>query len=346
MSAQTSQRMVAFVCAVTLAAAACGSTSEAVTTASPQRPTSAPTTSEPPPRFEVTSNLVYHQGDDRFTGAAGLMDVVAPVAKGPWPTVVAYHGDPSSVGRPWMLPMAEDLADEGRVVFVPDWGHTEYAWQREVSLVEQFDLLVREVRCAVVFAKAHAADFGGDPDHITVYGYSAGGNAALMAGLADTEPLEACAEAGPSVVPQAVVSGDGDVLLGAGIWDSRLADEPEAFYGFTPWRFVDGSPRVPVQIVAVENTYGPFERSVGEDPYTSMVADRHTDIDLVGELLAMGLLDDGAFSVRDSNEWAYQELLDAGYDVEWVLLPDSNHLSISPEGRTLLIDTILQAERQ
>lgn len=318
-------------------------TTTTIVSSATTRPT---TSSQPSAAVEVASGLVYHQGDDRFTDAEATMDVVAPTGSGPWPVVVAFHGDPASVGKAWMLPMAKDIADRGRVVFIPDWGHTTFEWQSEGTLEAQWGLLVRETRCAVAYAQTHAAEYRGDSEHITLYGYSAGGNAALMAGFSDDEPLEGCSESGPGVTPQAVVSGDGDVLLGAGVWDSELAQEPEAFYAFTPWRRLNAFHEFPVYIAAVENSYGPFDRSLGSDPAASFLADRHIDIDLVGELSAMGLLADGSFSLRDSQEWAYQALLDAGYNAEWVLLPDSTHTSLSSESRALLIDTIVHAERE
>jgi predicted esterase len=294
---------------------------------------------------EVTSDLVYHQGDDRFNNAEGLVDVVAPTTRGPWPVVVAVHIH--NMGRLSMLPMARDIADRGRVVFVPGWGLPDPRWLEENSLEAEFDLWVREVGCAVVFAKSHAAEYGGDPDHITLFGHFAGANAALMAGLAEPEPLEACVETGPSVVPQAVVSWDGPLLAMPPGDDGQLAEEPEAFYAITPWRHLDGSHDFPVYIATAENSERQYERrSFGSDPAASFIADRHTDIDLVAELDEMGLLDDGRLSLRDSNEWAYQTFLDAGYDTELVLLPDSTPGSVSAEGRGLVIDTVVHAERE
>jgi acetyl esterase/lipase len=294
---------------------------------------------------ETTRDLPYHQGDDRFNNAEGLLDVVAPVGNGPWPVVVAFHGDPRFVGRSWMIPIATSIADSGRVVFVPEWGHPDLKWQADNSLTARFDILVEEVTCAVVFAKANAAEFGGDPEHITLYGYSAGANAALMAGLADAEPLAACAEPGPTVVPQAIVSGDGDLLLGAPDWDTYLKDELESFYAFAPWRYLDEADEFPIYVAATEDTPRPYyDREFGSDPTTSFLADRHTDIDLISELTAMGLLEDGGFSIRDGNQWAYETLLAAGYDTEWVLLPDSTHESLTPDATALLIDTIVHAE--
>lgn len=289
----------------------------------------------------VTNDLVYYQGDDRFVHSEGLVDVVAPTTGGPWPVVVAFHMHDMS--RSLMLPMAIDIADRGRVVFVPEWGHPDALWLAGNTLEARYDLYVREVRCAVAFAKSYAAEYGGDPDHITVFGQTFGANAAVMASLTDTEPLDTCVETSTGVVPQAVVSWDGIFLFDAPEWDALLVDEPEAFYAFTPWRHLDDSHDFAVHIVTAENS-GRYVRSLGSDPPASLVGNRHTDIDLVGDLDEMGFLYDGELSLRDSNQWAYQTLLDAGYDARLVLLPNSTPGSLSAEDRDLLIDTVVNAQ--
>ena len=133
---------------------------ETTTTVVSSTATQSASSSEASAVVKVTSGLVYHRGDDRFKNAEATMDVVAPTTTGgPWPVVVAFHGDPRSAGKSWMLPMATDIADQGRVVFVPDWGHTTAQWQSEASMEDQWDSLVRELRCAVVFAKSNSADY-------------------------------------------------------------------------------------------------------------------------------------------------------------------------------------------
>jgi len=302
---------------------------------------SSTTSSELAPAM-MASDLVYHQNDDRFVGD-GLVDVVARTTDGPVPVVVAFHIHDTS--RRTMLPMATDIAAEDRVVFVPEWGHPAGSWLARNTLEARYDLYVEEIRCAVAFAKAHAADYGGDPDHITVFGQFFGANAAMMASLADTDPLETCIETGPSVVPQAVVSLDGVYLLDAPDWDSLLTTEPEAFYAFTPWRYLDSSHEFPVH-VATSEISDVNERILGSDPPASVIGSRHVDIDLVGELYEMGLLEDGRLTLRDSNQWAYQTLLDAGYDARWVLLPDSTPGSPSAEALDLIIATVVHAEHE
>jgi acetyl esterase/lipase len=300
---------------------------------------------------DVVENLVYHEGDQRFLASEGLVDVVVPASGGPWPVVVVLHGDPRFAGKRWSMPMATELAQEGRLVFVPDWGHTSSEWESEATLQQQWDSLVAELRCALLFAEATAVEYGGDPDHVTVMGYSAGGNAALMTATSDMEPLERCAASGPVVDPQAVVSIEGDLLIGAPDWDQEFADNPDTFYSFAPWRNLDEDDRFPIHILAAEDTLGAERSLAGADPYTTFLADRHTDIDLIAELDAMGVLDDDTFSNQEAQHWAYQALLDAGYQATWALLTDSHHASagsrnwaMSDEAWQLTIDTVVNAE--
>jgi acetyl esterase/lipase len=320
------------------------------TTATTEAPTTAATSVavEPVVEVEVVPGVVYHSGDERFQNAEQEMDVVAPTSGGPWPVVVAFHG--GGVSKEWSMPMSTAIAEQGRVVFVPNHAHTSVEWRSDATLRQERELVVAEVRCAVAFAKATAADYGGDPDHVTVMGYSFGGNSALMAAMSDADPLEACVVSGPGVEPQAVVNIDGDVLHGPPFYDAAFADDPDAFYAFTPWRDLDPDDPFPVHVISVDTRTSSEERSVEDD--RSWVDLRHVDIDLDAELDAMGVFDDGVVTNREANEWAYETLVAAGYDTTWLLLPDSHHAKgyesddwgMSPQGWQLAIDTVLNAE--
>ena len=119
---------------------------------------------------------------------------------------------------------------------------------------------------------ANTAEYGGDPGHITLYGLSAGGNAALMAGLAGADPLDTCAATGPAVTPQALVPIEADWVLGGG-WDQQLSENPEAFYSITPWRFLDGSQNIAIHVIGCGEFH--LSRSVKPDP-SEIVARRST----------------------------------------------------------------------
>ena len=287
----------------------------------------------------VVTDLVYHASDDRFSTASGLTDVIAPTDSGPWPTVVVFHGDPRYASKMWHRSDATEIASHGRVVFLPAWGHTTLPLGA-ASLGSTWDLLVREVTCAVAFAAAHAEEYGGDPDNITLYGLSAGGNAVLMAGLAGAEPLEACAAEGPPVEPDALVPIDAEWVLG-GDWDAQLSEKPEAFYSMTPWRHLDGSQNLRIHVMVTEDQA--LVRSVEPDPATSWLSYRHIDSDLAADLEAMGFLDDGKFGVVESGEYGYAVLIDAGYDATLTSMPGARHGAWGAEGTQVVVETVLHA---
>lgn len=277
---------------------------------------------------ELTEDLVYHAGGEPFSATAGAVDVIAPTTGGPWPTVIVFHGDPRTAGKGWHRPDAKMIAEQGRVVFLPAWGHVDSAATQDMDVGVSWDLMVRELKCAVAFAHRRTAEFGGNPDHITLYGLSAGGNAALMAGLADAEPLDTCATPGPATAVQALVPIDAD---------------PESFYIKTPWRYLDGAQDIPIHITVVEDPTGYF-LSVEPDPATSWLSQRHTDIDLVADLEQRGYLADGKLYLKESSEYAYEILTELGYDTTYVVMTGSHHDSWSDEGRAIVIETVLNAE--
>ena len=300
------------------------------------------TTAPNTPATMMTEDLVYHSGGEPMTSTSGLVDVIAPSEEGPFPTVVVFHGDPRNAGKSWHRSDARQIAEQGRVVFLPTWGKVETSAYQDLGTQAVWDLSVRELKCAVAFARAHTEDFGGDPDHITLYGLSAGGNAVLMAGLADAEPLDTCAVDGPSVSVQALVPIDADWTMG-GSWDTDLEENPEAFYSITPFRFLDGSQDIPIHVMVTE-IVGSYTRSVEPDPAESWLSYRHPDIDLVADLAERGFLDDGKFGLRESGEYAHQILTEAGYDASLILMPGADHVVWGEEGTALVVETVLNAE--
>lgn len=291
---------------------------------------------------EMTLDLRYHPGDEPFSTKSGAIDVVAPTEGGPFPTVVVFHGDPRTADKQWHRPDARLLAEQGRVLFLPTWGHVDPAASLDMGVAASWDLMVREMKCAVTFAHSHTAQYGGDPEHITLYGLSAGGNAVLMAGLADNDPLDTCTTPGQGIAVQALVPIDADWVLG-GDWDEELSTDPEAFYSITPWRFLDASQDLKVDVVVTEIT-GPFTRSVEPDPAASWLSYRHPDIDLVADLEERAFLADGDFSLRESGEYAFEVLSEAGYDATLIVLPEASHEYWGVEGMAVAVETVLTAE--
>lgn len=326
----------------TEAAGNASATAAATTTAAPELDAVSPTFADAM-ATQMTEDLVFHSGGEPHAAKAGAVDVIAPTEDGPWPTVVVFHGDPRSASKGWHRSDARQIAEQGRVVFLPNWGHVEATTLGDLGAQALWELSVRELKCAVAFAKARTTDFGGDPDHITLYGLSAGGNAVLMAGLADAEPLDSCSVDGPSVSVQALVPVDADWVLGGG-WDAQLTENPEAFYSITPWRLLDGSQDIPIRVMVTE-IVGSYTRSVEPDPANSWLSYRHSDIDLVADLTSRGFLEDGDFGLRESGEYAHQILTEAGYDGSLILMPGAEHVAWGEQGTALVVETVLNAER-
>ena len=320
--------------AATTTAAPTTTTTPATTTTT----AAAPTTTDGSLAVERIGSLAYIDGDDRFATGRVNLDVFAPTTGDGWPVVVMFHGAGGS--KTDLQGEARLIAERGRVVFVPQW-------QREASdmqsadaadaegLQRLLDLYASQVACAVAYARADAPIFGGDPHHLTTFGWSAGGNAAAMAALADPVPVDSCAAAAAGEV-QAVVILDGALLLGSEVWDRAIEADAETFYHFTPWRHLEDNEDIPIHILVTEKP------GLGAD--LDAIATRHPDIDLRSELIDTGFGDDGYIWLYEIGEWAFRTFQAAGYETTFGMLMDSTHGGWSKSARQLIIDTVVRAE--
>ncbi|CAM5469688.1 alpha/beta hydrolase family protein [Streptomyces abikoensis] len=104
------------------------------------------------------------------TRAGKAVDVYGPPGGGTAPTVLLWHGlGPDE--RDVMRPVAEAAAAQGVVVLVPGW-RSDAPDRGAAHLLD-----------SLAFARARAADFGGDPGRIVVAGWSAGAGAAVATAL-------------------------------------------------------------------------------------------------------------------------------------------------------------------
>jgi pimeloyl-ACP methyl ester carboxylesterase len=287
---------------------------------------------------ERSANLAYIDEDDRFANGRVNVDVFAPTTGDDWPVVVMFHGNGGSKSD--LRDEAERIAERGRVVFVPQWQREGPGMQPADAADAEgtqrvLDLYASEVACAVAYARAEAPAYGGDADHLTTFGWSAGGNAAVMAALADPDPVDSCTAAAAGGV-QAVVILDGALLLASDYWDGFMEADPETIYHFTPWRHLEGNEDIPIHILVTEMP------GLGVD--LEAVATRHPDIDLRGEMMDAGFGDDEYVWLYEIGEWAFQTFQAAGYETTFGMLMDSTHGGWSRDGKQLIVDTVVGAE--
>jgi acetyl esterase/lipase len=137
----------------------------------------------PTPSVVVTSDVAYESANPVLT--PGVLDVYAPAKAGPWPVVVMLHGPG------WwdeLREHARKVSDLGFVVFVPIWGRGS----DDPPTYEQIAAIDSQASCAVAFARAHAADYGGDPATMIVFGHSGGAMVGAMVAFARPEPTAGC----------------------------------------------------------------------------------------------------------------------------------------------------------
>jgi len=133
----------------------------------PPTPTS---TAAPPFPVEVVSDVAYTLSLQPEVPAQRL-DIYAPASLGPWPVVVFVHGYHACKEGHEKLSRA--IAQQGAVVYTIEW-HIRLP---VVALNEDgkgFREMHETVACALRFARATAAQYGGNPDRVTLVGFSAG----------------------------------------------------------------------------------------------------------------------------------------------------------------------------
>lgn len=127
-------------------------------------------------------NVEYgHAGGERL-----LLDVSEPDGPGPFPVAILVHGGGWGSGdkagsnhpgdsadiTPWFAPLTTAKFT---------WFSINYRLAPAHPWPQGFD----DVRTAIRWVKAHAAEYRGDPNHIVLFGHSSGGHYVCLAG---TEP--------------------------------------------------------------------------------------------------------------------------------------------------------------
>ena len=241
-----------------------------------------------PDDISVTSQIRYREGESKNW----TLDLAVPKAPSamPRPAIVVIHGggwiqgDKSSFSVPKNRPPG-NIIDFARLGFVA--ATINYRLSDEAP----FPAAVHDCKNAVRFLRAHAKEYGIDPDQIGAWGNSAGGHLALMLGMAGPEAkLEGDGpDQNESSLVQAVVSDSGPIDLLHQYHHDQVKYVIGPFLGGPPegdrietYRFASPANHISAKTPPLLLIYGVVDEQVGVETADAFVAalDRagHKDI--------------------------------------------------------------------
>jgi acetyl esterase/lipase len=181
----------------------------------------------------VLHNLHYRAADDK----ACTLDLAMPggAKKKPRPAIVVIHGggwiegDKSSFA-------SDEHGVPGNIVEFARLGFVAATINYRLAGEATYPAAIVDCQCAVRFLRAHADEYGIDPDRIGAYGNSAGGHLALLLAMADRPAENSSKEpfAGQSSAVQAAASDSGPIDLVRQHEQNQLRTVIERFLGGPP----------------------------------------------------------------------------------------------------------------
>ena len=161
---------------------------------------------------EVVRDLRYREGASQ-RWRLDLARIKQAPAK-PRPAIVVIHGGGWLEGDKSSFASDKD-AVPGNIVDFARLGFVAVTINYRLSTEAMFPAPLDDCKCAVRWLRAHAGEYGVDPDRIGAYGNSAGGHLALLLGLAGEEAAREADSPFPeySSRVRAVVSDSGPVDL-------------------------------------------------------------------------------------------------------------------------------------
>lgn len=354
--AMTAVRPAAVVILAAVLAAGCAGsgpteTSATAIAAPAASPTAEPTAAAtlPPPAPTATPAAVTAATDLRYESSGPLgkpadLDVYAPTAPGPWPVVVMFHGDPAMGSKGYVGPWALTVAAEGFVVFVPTWGKTSYEADQKLARHDQLIAYDGQVACAVEFARAHAAEYGGDPSTLLLFGHSAGANVAAQVAFARRKPTAGC-PGGTMLGPvSGLVTFEGDWLLADPSWDAIVPADPAVLAAITPWDFLAKHRDLRVAMLMSENPGAGMEPQTADPQATdSWIATRDPTGTLRRQFTAIRAFGGGRPGVKEEQALLYAALKAQGNPVSLTEMPGTDHMSIGIAGRPAFLASFREA---
>lgn len=286
---------------ILLTVGACSSSDSNVSTAtSTQSPAIDSTTTTAETGTNASSEEVQETRNTEYTTAGGkMLDIYSPGGSARWPVVLVVNGVSQGKGR--FAPLAEAISAKGAVVFNVD-----------VTMAEPFDTAISQVACAVRYAHATAADYGGDPSRITLVGNSAGATTGIIVAMTGDDVARDCVADGPAEL-DAVVGYEGPydwatTDYGQVDVSAYESSEPDVWAAVDPYAHLGGNPDLVIRLIHGDDT----DVAWYEVP-------RAVSVDF------------------------HQALVDAGYDAEITLVDGASHTAITRPGSEAFAITVRQA---
>lgn len=145
-----------------------------------------PALASPSPTFDSAKygttevNIPYCAAEDNMVEPletpAQQMDVYYPPSGGPWPVFLYVHGGS------WM---EGDKAEGEGWRGLNEQGFLVVSLNYRMAPIDKFPAMIEDLKCAVRFLRAHAADYNLNPEEIAALGASAGGHLVALMGVAD-----------------------------------------------------------------------------------------------------------------------------------------------------------------
>jgi len=317
-----SPRAIPLVAALTVVIAACSTATVTPTLSEVPTATSDPGTSvasspsaasTQSPRPAVTSFTVPFESSDPAM-VPGVLDVYSPASAGRWPVVVMFT-PPGALGD--LLTQATRVAERGYLVFVPNWGIPAPGKTFDPTSREGMTAGDAQNACAVAFAESHAADYGGDPSTIIVFGHSAGAMAGAGLAFAPGKPATGCLGGGLRPV-DALVTWEGDWLYSVAMWNDIFAADPTLVDDFSIWPMLPLRKNLKVDLLVGETSDMP-------DLPVADLAVRDPTGALRQQLSRNGALADGNITIAESQRLLFSALKAQGNPVTLEVMPESNH---------------------
>ena len=236
-------------------------------------------------------DLTHSYSANRFNieyGEAGgqklLLDAHVPDRNGKFPVVLIVHGGGWSSG---------DREKDIVPVFAPS--ATNFTWftiSYRLAPTNHWPACYDDVQTAIRWVKKHAVEFKGDPDHIALLGYSAGGHLVTLAGTQGEG--ETRVQAVAALAPPTDLVSDNERRGG-------LSTSMRALFGWNSTNITDS-----IRAVLKENSPLTYVKP-GLPPF----------------LLLQGSADK---TVPEPQTLAFQKALKAaGVDCDLILIPDGQH---------------------